>query len=123
MLSADAYVYITSTKGVDLKTGRMLYAEEKKPQMGKVIQEICPAAPGTQDWQSLAFSPKTDDDSDSERGTNFLLDCHPVSGRPQVKTPLLFVLGFVFIFVLGEWCREAAFSQWMATLVLSPCQR
>jgi PQQ-dependent dehydrogenase (methanol/ethanol family) len=59
VLSADAYVYITSTKGVDLKSGRLLYVEEKKPQMGKVIREICPAAPGAKDWQPAAFSPKT----------------------------------------------------------------
>jgi glucose dehydrogenase len=59
VLSADPYVYITSTKGVDLKTGRLLYAEDKKPQMGKVIREICPTAPGAKDWQPSAFSPKT----------------------------------------------------------------
>jgi PQQ-dependent dehydrogenase (methanol/ethanol family) len=59
VLSANAYVFVTSTKGVDLKTGRLIYAEDKTPGMGKVIREVCPVSPGAKDWQPSAFSPKT----------------------------------------------------------------
>jgi PQQ-dependent dehydrogenase (methanol/ethanol family) len=59
VLSATPYVHITSTKGVDLKSGRLIYAEDKKPEIGKVVRDICPAAPGAKDWQPSAFSPQT----------------------------------------------------------------
>jgi PQQ-dependent dehydrogenase (methanol/ethanol family) len=59
VLSANPFAYITSTKGVDLNTGKLIEAEEKKPEVGKVVREICPAAPGAKDWQPSAFSPRT----------------------------------------------------------------
>ena len=58
-LSADPFVYVTSTKGIDLKKGRPIEDESKKPVLGKVIHEICPAAPGGKDWQPSAYSPRT----------------------------------------------------------------
>ena len=59
VLSADPYVRITASKGVDLKTGHLTPNEEKKPQIGKVVRDICPGAPGAKDWQPSAFSPRT----------------------------------------------------------------
>jgi PQQ-dependent dehydrogenase (methanol/ethanol family) len=59
VLSATPYVHITSSKGVDLQTGRLIENEEKKPQTGKVIKDVCPTAPGAKDWQPTAFSPRT----------------------------------------------------------------
>jgi lanthanide-dependent methanol dehydrogenase len=59
VLSANPFAYITSSKGVDLNTGRIIENEEKKPEVGKVVREICPAAPGAKDWQPSAFSPRT----------------------------------------------------------------
>jgi PQQ-dependent dehydrogenase (methanol/ethanol family) len=59
VLSATAYIRITASKGVDLKTGRLIYNEEKHPQLGKVIRDIQPASPGAKDWQPCAFSPRT----------------------------------------------------------------
>ena len=44
VLSADAYVRINSSKGVDLKSGRLIPNDEKTPQTGKVIRDIAPAA-------------------------------------------------------------------------------
>jgi cytochrome c oxidase subunit I+III len=41
------------------------------------------------------------DDRDPERRADLLLDRDAVDGRPRFKTPLLFVLGFFFIFVIG----------------------
>jgi PQQ-dependent dehydrogenase (methanol/ethanol family) len=59
VVSATPYVHITSTKGVDLQSGRLIYAPDKKPEIGKVVRDICPAAPGAKDWQPSAFSPQT----------------------------------------------------------------
>jgi PQQ-dependent dehydrogenase (methanol/ethanol family) len=59
VLKADPYGYVTSSKGVDLKTGQLIYNPEKSPKVGQVTREICPAAPGMKDWQPSAFSPRT----------------------------------------------------------------
>jgi PQQ-dependent dehydrogenase (methanol/ethanol family) len=59
VLSAEPFAHVNAAKGVDLKTGRLIPVEEKKPQMGRVTRQICPAAPGAKDWQPMAFSPRT----------------------------------------------------------------
>ncbi len=59
VLSANPFAYVTSSKGVDLNSGKLIENPEKKPEVGKVVREICPAAPGAKDWQPSAFSPKT----------------------------------------------------------------
>jgi PQQ-dependent dehydrogenase (methanol/ethanol family) len=59
VLAADAFAHITSSKGVDLKTGRLVEVEAKAPQTGKVIRDVCPSAPGAKDWQPTAWSPRT----------------------------------------------------------------
>ena len=59
VLSATPFVPITSTTGVDLQTGRLQYNEQKRPQTGIVVRDICPAAPGAKDWQPSSFSPRT----------------------------------------------------------------
>ena len=46
--------------GVDLKTGRLHYERRRRSRStGKVVRDICPAAPGAKDWQPSAFSPRT----------------------------------------------------------------
>ena len=59
VLSAEPFGRITAAKGVDLKTGRLIINEEKKPQIGKVIRDVQPASPGMKDWQPSAYSPRT----------------------------------------------------------------
>ncbi|MEA2560660.1 MAG: lanthanide-dependent methanol dehydrogenase [Acidobacteriota bacterium] len=59
VLSATPFVYNTAARGVDLKSGRLIPVETKKTGVGKVVREICPAAPGAKDWQPMSFSPKT----------------------------------------------------------------
>jgi PQQ-dependent dehydrogenase (methanol/ethanol family) len=59
VLSATPFVHITSSKGVDLKSGRLVPVEDKKPSTGIVVRDICPAAPGAKDWQPSSFSPQT----------------------------------------------------------------
>ena len=59
VLSADQFVHVTATLGIDTKTGRPIENEQKKPSVGIVTREICPAAPGAKDWQPSAYSPQT----------------------------------------------------------------
>jgi len=59
VLAADPFSYINTSTGVDLKTGRIKYADGKYPKMGDVVRNMCPAAPGGKDWQPSAFSPVT----------------------------------------------------------------
>jgi lanthanide-dependent methanol dehydrogenase len=59
VLSAEPFVHITTTEGVDLETGRLKYNPAKQPRTGEVIREICPVSPGGKDWQPSAWSPRT----------------------------------------------------------------
>jgi lanthanide-dependent methanol dehydrogenase len=59
VISADPFVHITSTKGVNLETGRPIENEEKTPILGKVVRDVCPASPGGKDWQPTAYSART----------------------------------------------------------------
>ena len=59
VLSATPFVHITSSTGVDPKTGRLIPVKEKEPRVGVVVRDICPSAPGAKDWQPSSFSPQT----------------------------------------------------------------
>jgi len=59
VLSATPFAYITASKGVDLKSGRLIPSEEKAPGVGRVVRMICPPAPGAKDWEPSAYSPVT----------------------------------------------------------------
>lgn len=59
VLSATQFAHVTTSTGVDIKTGKLQVVEEKAPRMGSVVRDICPAAPGAKDWQPAAFSAKT----------------------------------------------------------------
>jgi lanthanide-dependent methanol dehydrogenase len=59
VLAADPYAHITASKGVDLKSGRLIYNEAKHPMQGKVVREVCPNSPGAKDWSPAAFSKNT----------------------------------------------------------------
>jgi PQQ-dependent dehydrogenase (methanol/ethanol family) len=59
VLSAKTFGFVNTSSGVDLKTGRLIPVESKTPHVGRVTRDICPAAPGTKDWQPSAFSPQT----------------------------------------------------------------
>ena len=59
VLSANPFVHVNTTAGVDLKTGRPNYVAAKKPVVGKVVHEQCPHAAGGKDWQPAAYSPQT----------------------------------------------------------------
>ena len=59
VIAADPYGYVNTSTGVDLKTGRIKYADEKEPHIGRVVRNSCPASPGEKDWQPSSFSPMT----------------------------------------------------------------
>jgi alcohol dehydrogenase (cytochrome c) len=59
VLSAETYAFVNTTYGVDLKTGRPNVNKEKAPGFGRTVRDICPAAPGSKDWQPSAYSYKT----------------------------------------------------------------
>jgi PQQ-dependent dehydrogenase (methanol/ethanol family) len=59
VLSADAFVHITTSLGVDLANGAPRMNPAKAPTPGKIVRDICPAAPGAKDWQPSAWSPRT----------------------------------------------------------------
>lgn len=59
VLSATPFGYINASKGVDLKTGRLIPNPEKAPGFGRVTRDICPPSPGMKDWEPSAYSPQT----------------------------------------------------------------
>ena len=59
VLSATKFAHVTTSRGIDPASGRLIYNDEKKPELGKVVREICPAAPGAKDWQPSSWSPRT----------------------------------------------------------------
>jgi PQQ-dependent dehydrogenase (methanol/ethanol family) len=59
VLSADPYVPITTSLGVDLSNGKLRYNPKTYPQPGRVTRDVCPASPGAKDWQPSAWSPRT----------------------------------------------------------------
>jgi lanthanide-dependent methanol dehydrogenase len=59
VLSASPFAPITTSRGVDLQTGKLEYIKDKEPITGKVVRNLCPTAPGAKDWQPSAFSAKT----------------------------------------------------------------
>jgi alcohol dehydrogenase (cytochrome c) len=59
LISADPYDTINVSKGVDMKTGRIIRNEAKIPKLGQTVTDVCPVADGAKDWQPSAWSPKT----------------------------------------------------------------
>ncbi|KQX18186.1 methanol dehydrogenase [Sphingomonas sp. Root50] len=59
VLSADPFGPVNSSKGVDLKTGRLIINPAKETRLGQVVRNICPTASGAKDWNPSAFSPRT----------------------------------------------------------------
>jgi PQQ-dependent dehydrogenase (methanol/ethanol family) len=59
VLSASVFAPITTSTGVDLTTGQLLYNKDKQTEEGKVVRNVCPTAPGAKDWQPSSFSAQT----------------------------------------------------------------
>jgi PQQ-dependent dehydrogenase (methanol/ethanol family) len=87
VLSATPFVRVTASKSVDLKTGRLQFNDQKKPELGKTIRDIAPAAPGGKDWQPSAFSPRT----------GFLYLPHQTLAMDFEETPANYIAGTPYI--------------------------
>jgi PQQ-dependent dehydrogenase (methanol/ethanol family) len=87
VISATPFVRVNSTIGVDLKTGALKFNDDKKPQLGKVVRDITPAAPGGKDWQPSAFSPQT----------NLLYLPHQTLSMDFEETPANYIAGTPYI--------------------------
>jgi PQQ-dependent dehydrogenase (methanol/ethanol family) len=59
VLSADPFVPVTTSTGVDLQSGRLQENPETQPRIGQPVRNICPASPGAKDWQPSSWSPRT----------------------------------------------------------------
>jgi lanthanide-dependent methanol dehydrogenase len=59
VLSAAPYDTVTTIKKIDLKTGQPVLNPNMKPDVNKVVTNVCPASPGAKDWQPSAWSPRT----------------------------------------------------------------
>ena len=59
VLSADPFGPVNSSKGVDLRTGRLILNPDKTTRLGQVTRDICPTASGAKDWNPSSFSPVT----------------------------------------------------------------
>lgn len=59
VLSADPFGPVNSSRGVDLKTGRLIINPDKETKLGQVVRDICPTASGAKDWNPSSFSPRT----------------------------------------------------------------
>jgi PQQ-dependent dehydrogenase (methanol/ethanol family) len=59
VLSAEPFGHITTSRGVDLESGRLIHVEEKTPRLGQVVRGICPTSAGAKDWQPSSYSPRT----------------------------------------------------------------
>ena len=54
VLSAEPFVHITTSTGVDLQSGALKYNPRTEPRTGEVVRDICPVSPGGKDWQPSA---------------------------------------------------------------------
>lgn len=58
VISANPFVFVNTTNGVDLKTGRINVVAAKTTGF-KTSRDLCPAPPGGKDWQPSSYSLKT----------------------------------------------------------------
>jgi PQQ-dependent dehydrogenase (methanol/ethanol family) len=87
VLSAEPFVPVNATRGVDLATGTMLANDEKRTRVGATSRDVCPSWTGATGPQGAALSPET--------GTLFIAArrlCMDIEIRPAnaiAQTPYL----------------------------------
>ena len=59
VLSAQPFVPVNTSRGVDLKTGSFLFMEERRPREGIIAHNLCPGPRGAKTGQPDAYSPQT----------------------------------------------------------------
>ena len=130
MLSADPYVYVTTSLGVDAKSGRITWNPKMDPKAGVVLRDICPGSPGGKDWQPSAWSPRTKHLYVPHQNMTMDVEATEVNyiaGTPYVGTNNKFYAGpggnrgvFGAWDVLGRkwtWTIKESFPVWSGALV------
>ena len=107
VLRATPFVHVTASKGVDLESGRLLLDDAKRPAVGVVVRDVCPASPGAKDWQPTAWSPRT-------RllyvpHNNLCMDYEGLEANYVAGTPYL---GATVVMRPGPGGHRGAFSAW-----------
>ena len=59
VLSASPFVPVTTSSGIDSRTGRPRVSPAKEPRIGQAVRDLCPGAAGGKNWQPSSFSPRT----------------------------------------------------------------
>ena len=59
VVSADPYVFTSTSRGVDRDSGALHYASDDLPAAGRVVRDSCPGSAGAKNWQPSAWSPRT----------------------------------------------------------------
>jgi alcohol dehydrogenase (cytochrome c) len=59
IVNANAFAAVNTVQRIDLASGLPVPNPAKNPEIGKMVKDICPAAPGGKDWQPIAWSPRT----------------------------------------------------------------
>jgi lanthanide-dependent methanol dehydrogenase len=59
VLTADPYVSVSTSRGVDRDSGALRYAADQGPAPGRVVRDSCPGSAGAKNWQPSAWSPRT----------------------------------------------------------------
>ena len=107
VLSATPFGFVNSSKGVDLKTGRLIYSTDKEPELGKVTRNICPSSPGMKDWQPTAYSPRTGYLYIPHQ--NLCMDHEAVEANYIAGTPYV---GMIAKFTPGPGGNRGVFQAW-----------
>lgn len=59
LLSAQPFVHVNWSTGIDMKTGMPHYVESKRPKTKTMATDICPNLLGGANWEPPSYSPKT----------------------------------------------------------------
>jgi PQQ-dependent dehydrogenase (methanol/ethanol family) len=59
VVSADPYVFVSTSRGVDRESGALRYATDDLPAVGRIVRDSCPGSAGAKNWQPSAWSPRT----------------------------------------------------------------
>jgi PQQ-dependent dehydrogenase (methanol/ethanol family) len=116
VLYAAPYHPNTTTKGVDLKAGELIYIAVKRPEVGKVVRDICPSAAGAKNWQPSAYSVRTGLLYIPHNNLCMDLEIEPanyIAGTPYLGAEARFTAGpGGYRGVLTAWDVQAASVRW-----------
>ena len=59
VVSAEPYVFVSTSRGVDRDSGALRYTTDDVPAVGRVVRDSCPGSAGAKNWQPSAWSPRT----------------------------------------------------------------